>query len=367
MFERVRRSLADSEALISFQWAPSTSYVWALTRSSFVAAPVAGSANLKQQIDKFREGIRSGDKAVVATLGYAIYKNLFGDIERAAKGKPDWLLLPDGPLWELPFSALRAGSTTAEPGYLMSSHSIRLLPAALLLQSSVEPVSGTGAFVGIGDPVYNSADPRMQGIRQEKGSLQFARLPGSGKEIGEGATCWNGDKAPVLLTGLQTGRSTVQIALAHKPAVVHFATHVVQQPEAKERVMIALGFRSSGEPEFLAPTDISSWRHALGLVVLSGCGSGQGVALPGSGLLGLTRAWLISGAQSVAATYWPIPDDASPFFTVFYRKLRKRTEGVMSASGSAEALQAAQIAMLHSGDWRSNPAYWSSFFVVGRN
>ena len=75
------------------------------------------------------------------------------------------------------------------------------------------------------------------------------------------------------------------------------------------------------------------------LVVLSGCGSGIAEAPRGSGLLGLTRAWLASGAAAVVATQWPTPDDSGTLLRSFYRHLR-------DAAPPAVALQRAQTEML---------------------
>jgi CHAT domain-containing protein len=60
------------------------------------------------------------------------------------------------------------------------------------------------------------------------------------------------------------------------------------------------------------------------------------------------------------ASRWPTPDDTGAFFLSFYRYLR-----ALPHDGPAVALQRAQIAMLRSGTWRSNPNYWGAYFVTG--
>ena len=80
--------------------------------------------------------------------------------------------------------------------------------------------------------------------------------------------------------------------------------------------------------------------------------------MPGEGIAGLGRAWLLAGAGSVAATLWPIDDDSGELFQVFYRAL--------GPESPEEALRKAQLAMLHSGTWRAQPRYWGAYFVMGR-
>jgi len=141
---------------------------------------------------------------------------------------------------------------------------------------------------------------------------------------------------------------------------VHIASHFLQSKEPPRYGMIALGLAASGNPQLLSPLEIIRLQIKTGLVVLSGCSSGEADVLPGSGLMGLTRAWLAAGARAVVASHWPTPDDRDGLFVSFYRHLRTAPE-----AGPSLALQRAQLDMLRAGGWRSNPQYWATYFVVG--
>jgi CHAT domain-containing protein len=155
-------------------------------------------------------------------------------------------------------------------------------------------------------------------------------------------------------------------AIAKRPAVLHLAAHVLPHPQSPDQVLIALGLQPDGMANYLSPADIAAARTPVGLVTLSGCGSAAGAALPGLGLFGLTRAWLVSGASAVVATHWPIADDSGEIMAAMYGELGTNL-GHITASEVAKALQAAQIRMAESSGWRSDPAYWSAFTVAGKD
>jgi CHAT domain-containing protein len=193
----------------------------------------------------------------------------------------------------------------------------------------------------------------------------LARLPGTKREAVRSAAAWRRDPSPSFLSGLRLSRSSLRQALDRIPGVLHIAAHIVEHPSSQGQVMIGLGLQDTGTPDFLTPAEIATWNHSTPLVTLSGCGSGRGKAFPGLGLFGLTRAWLLSGAQAVVASYWPVADDDGQLVTAMYGHLAAGDSDASPAS-VAEALRQAQLGALRSGGTRAHPAHWSAFFVMGR-
>jgi CHAT domain-containing protein len=76
--------------------------------------------------------------------------------------------------------------------------------------------------------------------------------------------------------------------------------------------------------------------------------------------MGLTRAWLIAGAQSVLASRWATPDEEGELFEAFYKDLSSHRH-----ADPSQALRSAQLEMIHAGGWRAEPRYWGTYFVVG--
>ncbi|HWQ53538.1 MAG TPA: CHAT domain-containing protein [Bryobacteraceae bacterium] len=350
---KLQHSLSAGSAWFSFQLGEPESYVWAVDRGACELYRLPGRAALAASVREFAAAVRDG-APTAKPLGAELYRILFGTAGRRFTGKPRWLLALDEELFELPVAALRQGNR-----YLAELHSIRAVPAAGLAARTGQAGWSAlldGSFVGLGDPVYNTADARGPG--GSVAGLELPRLVGSGREIELCAAAWSRPGA-VLLSGRQANKGHLREALRSRPAVVHLATHVVESARRSRHGLIALTLEKGKGADILDPLEIAAWGSGAGLVVLSGCSSGAGQALPGSGLMGLTRAWLASGAAAVAATRWSTTDGDGALLRSFYRHLRKAP-----GEGPAEALGRAQVEMLGAGGWRAEPRYWGAYFLV---
>ena len=351
--DHVRRVLAPDSVLLSFHVTETSSWVWAVDSKGVGVWPLPPLPRLRDEIQRYRRLVTAGDNP--DELGLAIYRDLFGQIPGAVLQKDRWLLELDGPLYELPFAGLVTGYAAGKPVYLVETAALQSIPSALLLERGT--LSLAGGFLGIGDPVYNAADPRFRGPKSNPG-YALPRLPGTAAEVEACALEWRGGRSDVL-TGSAAALDPVRDAMRRDPSVIHFATHVVSAPGDFRSGMIALSLDSSGAMGLLGPREIVARPVHAGLVVLDGCHSAQGESLPSSGLMGLTRAWIGAGAGAVLATQWDIPDDgARTFMQAFYSTLRSSPE-----KGAAFALRQAQ---LETKSREPGVTRWAGYFLLGK-
>jgi CHAT domain-containing protein/tetratricopeptide (TPR) repeat protein len=349
-----RHGLGRSEVLLSFHLGNSNSYLWAVTREQIKMYRITARGKIRAQILKLRDAVQEGRPEAVE-LGERVYEELFGQLGQAVTQKPSWLLSLEGELFEAPFAALVTEQKGGKVRYLVSEHSVQITPGALLL--SERPEAGAGWFLGVGDPIYNAADPRwrqQQKIAGVAGPAQYSRLVASAEELETSAANW-GVQPAVLLEGATARRDVFLGQLANGPSVVHLATHVIN--ESGKEALIAFGMGPSGQSEFLSTTDVASLRVPGAFVAMTGCGTGSGTEHAGAGLLGLTRAWQMAGASAVLATSWPVRDSRGDLLGSFYKNLRHIPP--------AEALRLSQIEMLQSKTWRAEPSYWASYQITG--
>jgi CHAT domain-containing protein len=373
----IQGGLSRAEVLLIFHLGKPASYLWAVTADRAALHRLPGAEKLRAEVEAFRESVRRGEPDADAR-GAAVYAQLFGALSPEVAGRKTWLLSVDDALFDLPFGALVTEQKDHVVKYLVEEHALEVIPGALLLSRGAGKPDANGWFLGVGDPIYNAADPRIEASRphfsgwlaQAAPSLQnsgvqparvdpLGRLVGSGPEVELSARNWTGasGRGHIVLRGADALRSRFVDLAGRGPAVIHLATHVLAPPGGPDHAMIAFGDGPAGEPEFLGASEIATMRVPGALVVLSGCETGAGSIRPGAGLLGLTRAWQLAGASAVVATAWPVADSTGAIFASFYRNL--------SVAGPAEALERSQIEMLRSGTWRARPSYWAAYQLSG--
>lgn len=353
----IQRKLDSAEALISFHTGADRSFAWAMTRNSFEAHVLPGLNEISPVAKRYRDAIEKNSPLDgTSTL---LYSKLFGKLSSRIQARKDWLLSLDSGLYDVPYAAL---GPVRSP--LILFHSVRMVPGANLLARPFASQKGSG-FIGAGDAIYNVADPRWAGPRPPA-AHSLSRLVNTRQELLSVSKSWTADREPTLLQGVSFNRASLDRAFRSEPAILHIAAHVVRGEKDASNVLIGIGLNETGVPDFLTPADIASKPVGVGLVSINGCASGSGAAPPGSGLVGLTRAWLIAGATTVAATYWPINDDRGDLFSKMYAGIGEGGSSAITSAKAARALQAAQVDAMRSNSARSQPAYWAAVFLSGK-
>jgi CHAT domain-containing protein len=357
---------------------------------------------LNRLLEDFRRLLRQ-TRSSVPVAGLELQQELFRNLPQEAKSARHWLLVLDGALLESPVAALPANA--AGTRFLIEDHSLAVVTGATALAPEPGPKPGEveqAMFLGIGDAIYNTADARWQassaadGVANKgkrngwsfltsaaaagKGSAaagQLPRLAGSRIELESCARNWKGPS--LLLTGREANRQTAIRAIENGAQVLHFSTHFIEKDGAPDEALLLLGLDAQGRAELLSTSDAVHIKVQNSLVVLSGCHSSAGAVYPGVGLVGMTRAWLMAGAQGVVASLWPTPDDSGEIFQSFYRELQKGSlldrGAAKEAAGkhrgqflrkAAEALRNAQLEMLRTRTWRALPKYWGTYQLTAR-
>lgn len=370
----IQASLRPDEALLSFYSGAGSTTLWAITKQRIRRYRLPRAATLDALANQFRSDIQNRRPSMAARQ---LYRALFQNLDHEFLDAKTWIVSAADTVFSIPFAALEVDTNGNQPVYLLERHVLLHTPSAVML-TSFENAARNTRFVGLGDGIYNSADTRWPSanscfrrlsftLPRGDASLQLPRLSGSGPEIDACASRWAGAESPLLLKGRDASSASLETALRSHPAVLHMAAHVIAPDSGQpEESAIALGLSRDGRPDVLTSDDIATLDAADTTVVMSGCSSANGPSVSGKGVLGLTRAWLLAGAQVVVGSRWPTPDDTGELFQSFYRHLRKLPDIAGRTRAVAQSLRDAQLDMLHSGTWRSSPWYWSAFYALGK-
>ncbi len=154
----IQRGIAPDEALLSLYVGPQSSCLWALTKGSFEFHRLPLPTELTALAHDFRLAVESNSPSR-DVLGNRLFLELFGGLSAGVRRKLQWLLTADDTLFDVPFATLVVGNLKGHPVYLVEEHPTQRISSAMSLPTLPRKAIG-GAFLGIGDGIYNTADSR---------------------------------------------------------------------------------------------------------------------------------------------------------------------------------------------------------------
>jgi CHAT domain-containing protein len=394
----------DTE-LIEYWVGARDAYLWLITSHSMRAVRLCSSPQLAGAVSAYRKALLAREEnlpgedlpARETRLAHAdrelnVQAARLGGLLlplHPSSGIHRLVVIPDNIIASVPFSALRLGP---DNGYLIENYEVTEEPsAAVAMQLLSRPAASLNreAIAVFADPVYNLLDPRLATARSGASALQIAASPvpaaSSHSQIPAPVLRSDADLDLSALPRLRAseeeakaifsiaGADSVHLYLGFQatPAAVietdwsryfiaHFATHAVvdsARPELSGIVLSTLGKDGSPQNGILWLHDIYRTPMPMPLVVLSGCRTAGGTAIPGEGISGLAQAFLSSGASTVVGSLWTVDDAAAgKMVPWFYQALLNQH---LNVSG---ALRSAQLRMLAAG---SPPYDWAGYIVEG--
>lgn len=317
---------------------------------AFAGPPVAG---LEDAVARFRGLIESGADPLRLDAGFT--GTLTGSVLHAIPpGVTTLVIVPDGPLYRVPFDALKLGADEL----VVNRFAVVVSPSVGTIQPAPGQ-SGTPTLVlAIANPLLTTAAGQPVGAESDLFRRSFAAagglaaLPASEGEARRAARLAPGS---TLRIRSDASESWLKQAPLSQFTLIHIAAHAVVSDDDLGGSAVALA-PGGGEDGFVTAADLAALALRAELVVLSSCRTAGGVVIAGEGLQGLTAPLLRAGARAVLATGWQVRDrDASRFTDLFYREL-ERDGLVVTALGRAK--RAARTAGMPA-------AVWAGFVLVG--
>jgi len=350
----LQHQLRGSELLVEYVLDDLNSYALAVTRNSVHRYTLPPRDQLEQEATQYRSTLKQ--KKTDPALGQLLYDGLLGGIKEL-KDKPELIVVPDGKLHLLPFSALVNSGQ-----YVVDSHLVTVAPSGTVLNMLRHrsdqvirddlPYVGVAAWISKAPP--NTLLARVHRAISGPERSQLVALPESRHEVETIAT--NLPKPSTILLGDHATETNFKQLPLSQYNVIHLALHGYVDPEIPDRS--ALVFAPENPPRndgLLQVREIRNLRLNADLVTLSACDTGVG-PVGEEGAENIVNAFFEAGAQSVVSTLWELEDHSTAqLMTSFYEHLGRR-------EGKAEALRQAQLVMLKAG---SPPYFWAGFQLDG--
>ena len=399
--EQIRDEIQDDDTvLVEYALGDEKSYAWIVDRNQAVAHELPGAGKIGKVVrlfrnaliarqplpgedslglDEYRSRIRKADAA------YRVYAQQLAHmlldplpLDRAKR----ILIVPDGFLQYIPFSALPFSQSGEQRAMLITHHEVIILPSASTLNTLRKATAGrappTSLAAVFADPVFERDDPRVAhphalvtkleqkppalkaAMRDVQQAAYIPRLPGSRDEANAIEEAF-GKQDVAILDGFNASRDRALDGSLEHYKYIHFATHGIidaQHPEMSGLILSLINRRGERQDGYLRLGDIYKLTLSADLVVLSGCNSALGKDLESEGIIGLPRGFLYAGARSVIASLWKVDDEAAAaFMKVFY-------ERIQHGDTPGSALRGAQLEMSRNRRW-SAPFYWAAFVLQG--
>jgi CHAT domain-containing protein/predicted negative regulator of RcsB-dependent stress response len=363
-----------------------TNYLWVISKNSLNTYTIPKTAELKEAVNQLREVLTNprtqNNQALVDQKADQLTNMILAPAAQEIKGKR-LLVVADGPLQYIPFSALSLPGTTEQgQGYqpLISQQAVINLPSAATLamirQDSFNRPLAPKKLAVIADPVFSPDDDRLSEIARNKlkgatsvttdisrgtdnAGITWQRLPFTRQEAEAISNLMPVSDSQKVLD-FQANYATVTQGDLSQYQIIHFATHGfinTEKPELSAIVLSLIDQAGNWENGYLRLNDIFNLNLPAELVVLSACQTGLGKEIKGEGLVGLTRGFMYAGAKRVLVSLWNVNDQkTAELMTLFYEKMLK------DQLSPVEALRIAQVVMWQKGD---SPYYWAPFIFQG--
>jgi CHAT domain-containing protein len=329
-------------ATLLFYWlGEQRSYLWVVTPARISKFVLPSAQEIDPIVKSYRETLLDGGDPLEAgnAKGQKLYEMLIGPAKNLIPQGSRVILLPDGSLYGLNFETLIVPGP--KPHYWIEDFTVTTASSLTLLASAARrPVPKEKRMFLVGDTVSPNAD--------------FPALPQAGAEM-QSIEKYFPEPRRAVLSGSE---ATPAAYLAGKPerfAYLHFVTHGTASRARPLESAVVLSKEKDEDSYKLYARDIVKHRLSAYLVTISACNGAGTRAFSGEGLVGLSWAFLRSGAHNVIGALWEVSDASTPqLMDTLYDRLSRGQD-------PASALRAAKLSLLHSDSVFKKPYYWAPF------
>jgi CHAT domain-containing protein len=334
-------------------------------------------ATLNKKVELFLKRIGEGSLDA-ETLGQDIYNTVLKPAEQQIQGCSILAIVPDGPLWMLPFKALVPSTNR----YLVHDFAVYHPPSLGFLASidnertnnkstiSNTPISKEKKpledLLAIGNPKLDEVSlPNSTNEQSITQRGKYSSLPFSEEEVNTIGRGYSKVLRSKVFYGPQATKEVVK-SLAPEVRLLHIATHGILDNERPLYSYILLANEKNDENGKLEAWEMMGLNLKADLVVLSACEMARGKIGYGEGIIGMSWSLFVAGSPTTVLSQWKVDSERTKDLMI---EFHKNLASNMAQSSSkflhvAKALQQAELKVLQNGSFK-HPAFWAGFVVMG--
>jgi len=329
---------------------------------------------LTARVKQFRDWVagRNDKPEFYAEARYLFELLLGGPVKNQLKGITTLCIVPDGPLWDLPFQALQP----SDGHYVLETQTVFFTPSLTALrdmrrkrytsQARTEPV-----MLAVGNPALAKRITAAPGVNRTAPATAevmndlFQPLPQAERQVRDIAALYGKPQCRVLL-GEDANEERVRSEMENYQ-ILQFATHGVANAANPlySFLLLSQANEERGRGGMLYAADVMKMHLHARLVVLAACDMAHGQVSPGEGLIGMSWAFLHAGCPRVVASQWQI--DAGPttkLMVAFHSNLHASAASEADGASVVGALRDAALKLRQTALY-SHPYYWAPFVLTG--
>ena len=297
-----------------------------------------------------------------------LYSMLIKPIEKRINGKKKLIIIPDGPLLDLPFELLKDDASE----YFIEKFVISYLYSTSMINNGMHLNKANKKNM------YAYAATKFNNNRylSKLRSKALSPLPFANIEIDSISARFS--KKLISKNDPYSEDYIKRTGLSHFTHI-HFATHGIlneQNPNFSKLILTddlyGLNLTNDGH---LTALEVGNLDITADLVVLSACDTGNRYGYTTSSSMSMQKAFILAGAKGVVGTSWPVYDQSTKdFMILFYDEIMKNENerNWLSFFGQsrrdnttpAEALYKVKNEFINH-PFYSHPVYWAGYTYVG--
>ncbi len=414
-------SLRTGEAVISLTSGRKESFVWVITADGRVSGTriAKTAADWEEDVKNVRNSMELTDKGLTGLMAFdthaahKIYNDLLGPTENHWSSADRLVFVSDNALSTIPMGMLLRSpvanvsntglmfSGFKELPWLMRTHAVSMAPSLtslVLLRQGNRNNDKRLEFLGIGDPIFNPSEAKIElaSLGATRGSFKLRavsttraldsaalanlpRLYETADEVKAIGVVLGANSKRDIFVGSRASEATIrEMSLSgtlKKYRVISFATHglIPGDLDGLDSPALALSAplatsKAKWDDGLLTAEEIMELDLDADWAILSACNTASAQSGSTEAFSGLGRAFFYAGARSLLLSNWPVFSESTKQLMVSVFKHEK------TSPGRAQALRAAALDIMDTGSMDggagfqfsyAHPLFWAPFTLVG--